>query len=149
MPLGMEVGFGPGDIVLDGDTAAPPQTRGQSRPRQSSTHFYCGETAGCIKMPLDMEVGLSPGDVVLDGDPFHPKKGDRAPPPIFLPRLLWPNGCMDQDATWYGGRRRPTRHCVRWGPSSPFPKGAHTPNFRPMSVVAKWLDGLRCHLVWR
>jgi len=23
------------------------------------------------------------------------------------------------------------------------------PNFRPMSVVVKWLDGLRCHLVWR
>ena len=22
-------------------------------------------------------------------------------------------------------------------------------NFRPMSVVAKRLDGLRCHLVWR
>jgi len=24
-----------------------------------------------------------------------------------------------------------------------------SPNFRPMSVVAKRLDGLRCHLVWR
>jgi len=29
------------------------------------------------------------------------------------------------------------------------PKGAQPPNFRPISVVAKWLDGLRCHLVWR
>ena len=27
--------------------------------------------------------------------------------------------------------------------------GESTPNFRSMSVVAKWLDGLRCHLVWR
>jgi len=27
-------------------------------------------------------------------------------PPIFGPRLLWLNGCMDQDATWYGGRPR-------------------------------------------
>jgi len=25
-------------------------------------------------------------------------------------------------------------------------KGAH-PNFWPTSIVAKWLDGLRCHLV--
>jgi len=25
--------------------------------------------------------------------------------PIFGLRLLWPNGWMDQDATWYGGRR--------------------------------------------
>jgi len=40
------------------------------------------------------------------------------------------------------------RHCVRWGPSSPSPKGAQPPNFRPMSVVAKQLGGLRCHLVW-
>jgi len=29
------------------------------------------------------------------------------------------------------------------------PKGAQPPNFRPMSVVAKRLDGSRCHLVWR
>jgi len=30
-----------------------------------------------------------------------PKK--EAEPLIFGPCLLWPNGCMDQDATWYGG----------------------------------------------
>jgi len=40
-------------------------------------------------------------------------------------------------------------HSVRWGPSSPSPKGHSPPNFRPISVVAKWLDVLRCHLVWR
>ena len=28
--------------------------------------------------------------------------------------ILWPNGWMDQDATWYRGRPRPRRHCVRW-----------------------------------
>ena len=39
-------------------------------------------------------------------------------------------------------------HCVRWGLSSPSPKGTVL-NFRPISVVAKWLDGLRCHLVCR
>jgi len=102
--------------------------------------------AGCIKMLFDMEVGLSPGDFVLDGDPAPLKK--EVDPPIFDPRLLWPNGCMDQDATGYGGRPRPTRHCVRWGPSSPPLKGT-APNFRPMSIVAKRLGGLRCHLVWR
>jgi len=37
------------------------------------------------------------------------------------------NGCMDQDATWYGGRTRPTRHCVRRGPSYPRKKGTPTP----------------------
>ena len=54
-------------------------------------------------MPLGMEVDLSPGDFVSDGDPAPPQKG--AEPPIFGPRLLWPNGCVDQDATWYGGLR--------------------------------------------
>jgi len=54
---------------------------------------------------------------------------------------------MDQYATWYGGRPQPRRHCVRWGPSSPPQKGAEPPNFRPMSIVANWLDGSRCHLV--
>jgi len=60
---------------------------------------------------------------LLDGDPaLLPKKGRSSP--IFGPRLLWPNGCMDQDATWYAGRPRFTRRCVRWGPSCPSPKGA-------------------------
>jgi len=54
---------------------------------------------------------------VLDGDPTpSPKSGGT---PIFGPRLLWPNDCMDQDATWYGGWPRSTRHCARWGRSSP------------------------------
>ena len=77
---------------------------------------YCGHTVGWIKMILGMEVGLSPGDVVLDGNlAAPPQKGHS--PPIFGPCLLWPNGCMDQDATWYGGRPQPGQHCVRWGSS--------------------------------
>jgi len=49
---------------------------------------------------IGMEVGLSPGDFVLDGDPVPlPQKGRS--PLIFGPCLLWPNGCMDQDAAWY------------------------------------------------
>ena len=62
--------------------------------------MYCGRTVGWIKTPLGVEVGLGPGDIVLDGDPACPQKG----------------GIL--------------------------------PNFRPMFVVAKRMDGLRCHLVW-
>ena len=52
---------------------------------QFSAHFYCGQTAGWIKLVLVMEVGLSPGDFVLDGDPaLLPKRG-RAPLPKFRP----------------------------------------------------------------
>jgi len=41
-------------------------------PSQFSANFYCGQTAGCIKMPLGMEVVLAPQDFVLDGDPVPP-----------------------------------------------------------------------------
>ena len=53
------------------------------------------------------------------------KRGHSPAPSIFGPCLLWPNGWMDQYATWYGGRPRPTRHCIRWRPS-PL-KGAQLP----------------------
>ena len=52
-----------------------------------------------------------------------------AEPLTFSPRLLWPNSCMDQDATWYGGTPRFTRHCVRWGPSCPSHKRTQPPIF--------------------
>jgi len=65
MPLGMEVGLGPGDVVLDGDPNPLP-TKGAPK---FSAHVYCGQTAGWMKMVLGMQVGLSPGDFVLDGDP--------------------------------------------------------------------------------
>ena len=60
---------------------------------------------------------------------------------------LSPNGLMDQDATWYGGRPRPRRRCVRWGPSS-LPLQRDTAlNFQPMSIVAKRLNASGYHLV--
>jgi len=78
MPLGMDVGLSPGDFVLDGDPVLPSQQRGGA-PSQFSAHFYCAQTAACIKMPLGIEVGLSPGEFVLDG---VPKKGG-GPSPIL------------------------------------------------------------------
>jgi len=140
-------------------------------------------------MKLGMQVGLGPGHIVLDGDPAHP--------PIFGLYLLWPNGWLGQDATWYGVKTRPRRLCVRWGPNSPVPKNpqfsAHVccgqtagwikmalgievnlgPGYIvldwdpallpkkgekrgqmphkiwPISIVAKRLDASRCHSVWR
>ena len=40
-----------------------------------------------------------------------PQKGTA--PIMFSPYLLRPNGCMDQNVTWYGGRPRPRRLCLR------------------------------------
>jgi len=42
MPLGMEVGLGPGDNVVDGDPASPTE-RGTAAPHFSA-HVYCGQT---------------------------------------------------------------------------------------------------------
>ena len=41
MPLGTEVGLGPGDIVLDGAQFLP--KKAGARP-QFLTHVYCGQT---------------------------------------------------------------------------------------------------------
>jgi len=97
MVLGVEVGLGSGDFVLDGDPAPPSPKKGAEPPPQFSAHFYCDQTAGCIKVPLGMEVGLNPRDFVLDGDPAPSPKRGRSPQ--FSARLLRPNGCIDQDAT--------------------------------------------------
>jgi len=72
MNLGMQVGLGPGHIVLDGDPAPLPQR--VTAPTQFSAHICCGQMAAWIKMPLVMELGLSPGDFVLDEDPAPPHK---------------------------------------------------------------------------
>jgi len=101
-PLSMGVSLGIRDIVLDGDPA--PSLKGHSP--QFSANSRCGQTAGWTKMPLVMEVGLGPGGFVFDGDPATPSRKKAHPPHlIFGPCLLWPNGWMDQDATWYGGKR--------------------------------------------
>jgi len=54
MPLGTEIGLGPGHIVLDGD---PPTPKRGTVP-QFSAHVCCGQIAGWIKMPLGTLEGL-------------------------------------------------------------------------------------------
>jgi len=95
------------------------------------TFVHCGQTVGRIKMKLGMQVGLGPGYIVLDGDP----KGHS--PQNFGPYLLRPNGCMGQDVTWYGAKPRPRRLRVRHSPE----RGVRSPNFPPMFIVAKRMDG--------
>jgi len=96
----MDVGLGPGHIVLDGDPA--PLAKKGDRAPQFSAHVYCGQTAGWIKIALGINVGFGPGHIVLDGDPAPLAKKETEPL-----------------------------------------------NFWPISIVAKRLDGLRYHLVWR
>jgi len=94
MSLGMVVGLSLHDIVLDG--AQLPSPKGAQPPNYRPMFVVAGWT----KMPIGMEVGLGPGDFVFDGDPATPEKGHIHRNPIFGPCLLWPNGCMDEDASW-------------------------------------------------
>jgi len=72
-------------------------------------------------MALGMEVGLSAGDCVRWGP------GPLGPSQIFGPFLLWPNGWIHQDATyWYGGMPQSMGLCVRLGPA-PSPKRGRAP----------------------
>jgi len=50
-------------------------------------------------------------------------------------------GCIkvQQGATWYGGRQRPRRHCVRWEPPK---KGHSSPHFGPCLL---WPNGCMNH----
>jgi len=66
---------------------------------------HCGQTVERVKVKLRKQVGLGPGHIVLDGDSAPPPPKGHSPNPIFGPYLLRPNGCMDQDATWYRARR--------------------------------------------
>ena len=91
-----------------------------------------------------MEAGLRPGHSVRWGPSSPQKRGTAVLHPFFGPCLLWANGRMDQDATWYRGRPRTRPECVRWEPQNdldgnptPPQKGHSTPtNFWSMSTVA-------------
>jgi len=88
MALGMEVGLGTGDFVMDGDPATPSQFLAHdawhggepwSRPRCASMRW--------MKTPLGTEVDLGPGHIVLDGAPALRERGI-AIPPSFRPMSI-------------------------------------------------------------
>jgi len=103
---------------------------------------------GSIKTKLGREMGLGPSHIVLDGDPAPPKGGGaQQPHPIFCPRIVanswtWIKMPFGMEAGLGPG------DIVLDGDPTP-PKRGHCPHFSTMSVVAKRLDGLRCHLVRR
>jgi len=117
----------------------------------SVTLVYGGQRVGLIKMKLGTQLGLSPRHTVLDGDPaVSSQRSMQSPLPQFSSHI-----CCGQITGWIKmplgmeERPRPRRLCVRWGPSSLSPRrwGNPLPNFRPMSIVAKRLDGSKRHLV--
>jgi len=111
---------------------------------------YCGQTVRRIKMKLGKWVGLCPGHIVLDGDPARP------PPKRHSPQFS-AHICRRKMAGWI---KMPLGREADLCPSNivldeelrtqlPSKKRRRSPNFRSVSIVAKRLDGSRCHLVWR
>jgi len=146
MKLGMQVGLGPGHIVLDGDPAPPPPKGAQPPifgPYLLRRYPCCGQMAAWVKMSLGMELGLGRDDFVLDGDPAPPPQrgGGQTPQIKFGPCLLWPNGWLGEAGTWHEGGLSSGDFVLDEDPA-PSPKRGRSPllNFRPISIVAKRLD---------
>jgi len=148
MSLGMKLGLGPGDFVLHGDPALFPQ-KGAEPPPQFSAHVYCGQTAGWMKLVLGMEVGLSSGDFVLDRDPAPSPKRGRSPSKFSGHFYCGQTaGCIKMPLGTDVGLS--PGDFVLDGNPVPLPqKGSEAPNFRSVFIVAKRLDGSRCHLARR
>jgi len=62
MKHGMDVGLGPGHIVLDGDPAPPPKGA------QPLPNFRTMSQTGGFKMSFGIEEGPRLGHIVLDGN---------------------------------------------------------------------------------
>jgi len=117
MQLGMELGLGPGDFVLDADPPPLPKQGAEPSPIFGPCLLWPN---GWMDQDGTWRRGgprSSPHSVRWGPSCPFPQNGQR--PSSFGPFLLWPNGWMDKDATWYGGRPRPRRLCVRCGPTSP------------------------------
>ena len=67
--------------------------------------------------------------------------------PVCDVGVMWPNSWIDKDETWRQALAAAT--LCQMGTELPLPKRGTAPSFRRMSVVAKWLDVLRCYLMWR
>jgi len=82
---GMQVGLGPGDIVLpvDGDPSPPPEKGVEHSPHFQPMSIVAKRlyVSGCHL--IGTEVGLSLGDILLDGDPAPPPLKGHVMPPIF------------------------------------------------------------------
>ena len=93
---------------------------------QFLANVHCGQRLDGLRCHLVWRYVSAQATLCLMGIPLPQKKGT-APYPIFGPGLLWPSSWMDQGATWYGGKPRPRRHCVRCGCSSRSKAGQPSP----------------------
>ena len=142
MPLGTEVGHGPGDIVLDGNPSPRPNT-GAQQPPIFGPCIVAKQLHGS-KCYLVGRCASARSHCVRWGPSPVPQKRQS---PQFSAHV-----CCGQTAGWI---KMPLGRDVDLVPGDIVldgylgpPKGAQLPlNFRPMSLMSKRLDGSRCHFV--
>jgi len=100
-----------------------------SWPHFSWATLYCGQTAAWIKMPLGTQVGLGLRYIVVDGVQFLANVRCRQ-------TAAWTKVPLGMEVAF-----GPGDFVFDEDPATPRPKKSTPPNFRPMSIVAKRLDG--------
>jgi len=143
MIVGVEIGHGPGDFMLDGDPTRLPRRGGavtgqladtptRGLPTRGLDILRTGQLADWTTRGLDKsrsrrccqkrktKHGKSPM-----ASARCPVRG--APSPILGPFLLLPNGWMHQDVSWHGCRLHPIGEPMENHP--PLPKRGRSPQF--------------------
>jgi len=144
MPLGRQVGLSQSDIVLVGDPAPPPQN-GSRAPNFRP----------CLLWPdcwMDQDATWRGGRSWPR--PHCARWGPSSPSPKVHSPKFSAHVCCGQMAGWIKmplGREigLSPNDIVLDGAKLPLAQKGWSPNFRPMSIVAKQLDGSRWHLVRR
>jgi len=137
IPLGTQVGLGPGNIVLDVYWAPPQAERGTSALPSLCGPCLFEHSAGWIRIPLGTWV-----------DDPEPQKAAQHSPKFSA------NVCCGQTAGWIKmplgrnleGRPQPRLHCVRWGPNSPQPRPHIGLTTRAHSGCSRSLQEVRMHI---
>jgi len=153
VPVGTEVGLGPGHIVLDGDTAPPSLKKGHYRPPtfwpKSIVAKPSPVSATAELLFLSLCTGIVHGSALHTNAEFaqvsvlrrkgvfsmmaaivfhfwatickmvRPMLSDRCVCPACEVGVLWPNGWMHQDETWYRGSHGPGDIVLDVDPASP------------------------------
>jgi len=150
MKLGIEVGLGPGHTVLDGDSAPPP-------PKGHNPHPIFGpyllRPNGCMDQYATWYRGRpQPRGLCVrwGASPPSPKRGRSSLPQISAHVYCGQTAGWIKMALGMQVGFSPGDFALDGDPAHSPKKGRSPPlQFRPIFIVAKWLDASGCHLVWR
>jgi len=149
MALDMEVGLSPGDCVRWGPSTSPQIGGGVPSPIFGPSLLWPN---GCMDQDSTWHRDRPQPRRLCDrwGPSPPPQKGGGAPSQ-FLANFYCAqtSGCITMPLGMEVGLS-PGDFVFDGDPAASPKRGrSPLPNFRPMSIVAKWLDGSRWHLAWR